>query len=346
MKIGIFIGRFQPFHNWHYEICKYGLNNYEKMVIIIGSSRSPKTIKNPFTYKERVEMIKNCFSEEEQKRIIFKSIQDYMYSDTTWIANVQKIIKDIGDNDYTLIGHRKDYSSNYLDFFPQWEKFEFNSFGYGSNLNSTDIREFMFNVPLSEKSYDILKRGLFSIVQNSIFDYLIDWYYTSSFKNLQTEYNFIFDYKQKWKAAPYTPTFVTTDAVVFQAGHVLMIKRKINPGKDMYALPGGFLNQTETLIDGVIRELKEETNINLSDNVLRKSIIDSNVFDHPERDFRGRTITHAYLFKLNNTYNLYEVKGGDDAAEASWLSFKKIEDVQENIYADHYHIIQYFLGKV
>jgi bifunctional NMN adenylyltransferase/nudix hydrolase len=76
-------------------------------------------------------------------------------------------------------------------------------------------------------------------------------------------------YKESWKAAPFPPTFVTVDAVVVQSGHVLLVKRKAMPGAGLWALPGGFLNQEETLLDGAIRELKEETKIKVPVPVLK-----------------------------------------------------------------------------
>jgi 8-oxo-dGTP diphosphatase len=79
------------------------------------------------------------------------------------------------------------------------------------------------------------------------------------------EREFLFSYKAR--AVQYPRTEVTVDAVVlWRAGvgddwDVLLIKRKGWPYKGMWALPGGFLDQNETALEGVLRELKEETGL-------------------------------------------------------------------------------------
>jgi 8-oxo-dGTP pyrophosphatase MutT (NUDIX family) len=51
--------------------------------------------------------------------------------------------------------------------------------------------------------------------------------------------------------------------------------------------PGGFLNAGEELVDGAIRELREETSIDVPEGILRNSIKASYVFDTPHRSSRG-----------------------------------------------------------
>ena len=70
---------------------------------------------------------------------------------------------------------------------------------------------------------------------------------------------------------------MTVDAVVVQSGHILLVKRGDMPGKGLWALPGGFLNQEETMLDGAIRELKEETKIKVPVPVLKGSIKESTI---------------------------------------------------------------------
>ena len=65
---------------------------------------------------------------------------------------------------------------------------------------------------------------------------------TPIYDYLKQEHDYILGYRRAWEAAPYPPTFVTTDAVVVQSGHILLIQRKAAPGKGLWALPGGFLN--------------------------------------------------------------------------------------------------------
>jgi bifunctional NMN adenylyltransferase/nudix hydrolase len=134
---------------------------------------------------------------------------------------------------------------------------------------------------------------------------------------------------------------MTVDAVVVQSGHILLVKRGDMPGKGLWALPGGFLNQDEKMLDGAIRELKEETKIKVPVPVLKGSIKESKTFDAPNRSSRGRTITQAFLIDLG-VGELPKVKGSDDAEKAFWVPFNKVK--QEKMFEDHFHIIDNFIN--
>jgi bifunctional NMN adenylyltransferase/nudix hydrolase len=135
---------------------------------------------------------------------------------------------------------------------------------------------------------------------------------------------------------------MTVDAVVEQSGHILVVKRRAEPGKGLWALPGGHLEEFETLNDGVIRELREETKIKVPDPVLRGSIHNTRMFDDPYRSNIGRVITYAAHIKLAGDTKLPKVKGADDAEKAVWLPIGMIKE--DMFFDDHFHIINYFLG--
>ena len=151
--------------------------------------------------------------------------------------------------------------------------------------------------------------------------------------------------RTKYRVAPYEAVFMTTDAVVVQSGHILLVRRRAEPGKGLYAMPGGFLNPSERIKDGVIRELREETKIKVPDPVLRGSIKAREVYDKPDRSLRGRTITHAYLIELQPG-ELPKVKGSDDAEKAKWVPISVFEKMEDQMFEDHYHIIKDMLGKL
>ena len=149
-----------------------------------------------------------------------------------------------------------------------------------------------------------------------------------------------------WAMAPYPVTFVTTDILVVKNGHVLVIRRKFNPGKGLLALPGGFINQNESIIDSAFRELKEETKIMMPKHELMKYIVDQRVFDHPDRSLRGRTITHAFCVKLPDGGQLPQVRGSDDAERAMWIPIADLYIRESEFYEDHSHIISFFASKL
>ncbi len=93
---------------------------------------------------------------------------------------------------------------------------------------------------------------------------------------------------------------------------LLLIKRGGHPFKDMWALPGGFLQRGETVEECALRETKEET------NVAPASIMPVGVFSNPDRDPRGWIISNAFVSVISEA----SVKqfGSDDASDAQWFS--------------------------
>ncbi len=334
-QFGIYIGRFQPFHLGHLQTLKLALERAEQVILILGSHRVAADIRNPWSSQERIEMIRDCLSPEDLNRVHFLPIRDWLYSDNLWLSAVQQKVFEITKRSASVVvlGHRKDASSYYLDLFPQWDYLETGSY---QNLNSTEIRQAYFG----SRNQDYRDR-----IPGPIAQRLEAFQTCDRYQALCEEYQFIQAYQAAWSKAPYPPIFVTTDAVVVQSGHVLVVRRKASPGMGLIALPGGFLNQDETLIDGMLRELKEETRLKVPLPVLRGSIADSHVFDNPGRSLRGRTITHAYFIQLK-AGELPAVKGSDDAEKAWWISLADLYAHEDQIYEDHFQIIQHFVSKV
>ena len=112
---------------------------------------------------------------------------------------------------------------------------------------------------------------------------------------------------------------------------------------DGLLLPGGFINPSETLLEAVLRELKEETRLKLPLPVLKGSLKARQVFDAPDRSLRGRTITHAFHFEFP-TGDLPAVRGGDDAERAKWIPLAEVRRLREHLFEDHFFILEHFLG--
>jgi bifunctional NMN adenylyltransferase/nudix hydrolase len=331
--LAVFIGRFEPFHIAHKMVIDQALVSANKVVVIIGSANSPRSYRNPFTYEERVQMIRSAYPAESQ-RIITVPLEDTLYNDEKWVRDVQMAVNDAFTQAYgawhpmakiALIGHSKDNSSFYLKLFPQWDSIRLPN---KDGVSATDIREEYFG------SGNVRR----TVLPDSTFDFLMQFGSTENYKNIQDEYDFVAKYKQQWSSSPFPPVFVTVDAVVVQSGHVLLVQRGARPGRGQWALPGGFINQKERIVDAVIRELREETRIKVPAPVLKGNIVASRVFDDPHRSSRGRTITHAYLIHLPAETELPRVKGSDDADRAKWIPLAEVR--RSDMFEDHFDMIQ------
>lgn len=346
-RLAVFIGRFQPPHLGHIHVIKEGLKLADQVLVLIGSAFKPSDVKNPWTWEQRSEMIFDCFPADVHNRISTDWLEDIVYNDPKWVSVVQQkvALHGVSDKQICIIGHHKDESSYYFDMFPQWDLIDV---GNHQMYNSTDIRKAFFGVGVyqdSETGMDYLNRE-FQKVHPNVVDRLLQFVKTDKYSDLVDETLFYKNHDEMWANSPYPSTFVTVDAFVHQAGHILMIQRDNHPGRSLWALPGGYLDINESILDGVIRELKEETNLRVPEPVLRGSIFSERVFDHPKRSLRGRIITHVYGFDLSLPKNgeLQEVRGGDDARKAQWV---KIVDIERAMcFEDHYDIIQTMLSAI
>ena len=113
---------------------------------------------------------------------------------------------------------------------------------------------------------------------------------------------------------------LTVDAVVFgyESGNisVLLVKRKYEPYKDAWALPGGFVLEKENLEQAVQRELSEETGVKI--NYLEQLY----TFGDLGRDPRGRVVSVAYFGLVKP--NAFSLRASTDAEEAEWFDIKKL----------------------
>lgn len=132
--------------------------------------------------------------------------------------------------------------------------------------------------------------------------------------NAYQRYDEVINYYMK---RPYKIPSLTVDGVLIEKNMVLLIKRRDEPYRGYYALPGGFVEYGETVEEALLREMKEE----LSISVKILSII--GIYSSPERDPRGHTISIAYLIERTDG----SPKPGDDAAEIKFFDMKKLPRV-------------------
>jgi len=125
---------------------------------------------------------------------------------------------------------------------------------------------------------------------------------------------------------------VTVDIVLFtireRRMELLLIKRGAKPFAGRYALPGGFVEEKESLDAAAVRELREETGM---DAAYLEQLY---TFGETKRDPRGRVVTVAYYALVPYTASL---RAGTDAAEAGWFSVTGLPPLA----FDHRKIVEY-----
>jgi 8-oxo-dGTP diphosphatase len=116
---------------------------------------------------------------------------------------------------------------------------------------------------------------------------------------------------------------LAADAMVFSGKgdtlQILLVRRKYEPYKGMWAIPGGFVEDDEELEAAAIRELQEETGL------VVPAMTQLHTFGKVGRDSRGRTVTVTYYAFSDAATQ--QVQGGDDAAEAEWVFVKGITEL-------------------
>jgi len=124
----------------------------------------------------------------------------------------------------------------------------------------------------------------------------------------------------------YNSPKLTVDGVVIKDKKILLIKRKKQPFKGKWALPGGFVEYGEKTEDAVVREVLEETGLKTKISHL------VGVYSDPDRDPRGHIITVVYLLNICNG----NLKSGGDVSDAKFFYLNHLPELS----FDHKDIIK------
>lgn len=339
----VFIGRFQPPHLGHLAIIREALKRARQVIVLVGSSWQARSLRNPWQFDERQAMLRAGFGDADNQRLEITPLLDALYNDDVWVRDVQRKVRDLAAPANArlprigLIGASRGQSSYYLSLFPQWESV---SVPPVEGISASQIRERLFRSPSSTNDY--LSTGAYHDLPPGVVERVKKFCHASAYQRLLEEQQLLEQYRQAWAQAPYPPIFVTVNAVVVQSGHVLLVRRTAAPGEGLYALPGGFINPHERLLDACLRELRERIRLKVPEPVLKGSLRGQRLFDEPHRSWRGRTLAEAFYFALRPDQQLPRlkpIKGGD---HARWVALADLEP--DSLFEDHFFIIQNFLG--
>ena len=335
----IYIGRFEPVHSGHMALLQRALDSAPQVIVVIGSAWQARSPKNPFTWQEREAMLRAALPPADGARVQVLPVRDY-YNEAVWVQAVRQGVARLtalGAN-IGLVGHFKDATSGYLSAFPSWQLIHIERQG---RIDATAIRDAYFGATPATARAAV--EPLADEIPKSTMATLERFARTPHYLALQEEWRMLRGYRQAWSAAPYPPVFVTVDAVLRCQDQVLLIRRAHAPGKGQLAVPGGFIEQRETVWQSCLRELAEETHCHLPEATMRAALQSVAVFDHPDRSQRGRTITHAHYFDLGDA-PFPVVQADDDAALVQWTRIDQLAGMEEEFFEDHFHMLDHFLG--
>lgn len=358
-KLGVLIGRFEPRHLGHNSIIKQAAKECGHLLVLIGSANRPRSVRNPWTYMERLADLRVAIPDliGDNQGFSVYPVNDYRYSNTQWVSDVEGAVghlmesnsryfhPDIWDRQPILFGHTKP-DTGYLKDFPHWGYKELHSEYEGC---ATHIREQMFTdllessmCPDEEKRASYLRKA-----ERLIRNLAPNAWMSDIAQELISDYEFLGCEKSNFADYPYLTTlqFNCADAVVECAGHILLVKRGNSPGKGLWALPGGFKERGENFFDCAVRELLEETNIRIPDKVLRGSLVKHRLFDDPNRGLGIPRVTVAYHFRVDPDRGgaLPRVAPQDDAMETMWVPFKDLLN-NFSLHDDHQDIVYEMLN--
>lgn len=128
---------------------------------------------------------------------------------------------------------------------------------------------------------------------------------------------------------------VTADVIIPNSrGEVLLIRRKNEPFKGAWALPGGFIEYgQETIEECARREALEETGLEV------RLLALLGVYSHPARDPRGHTVTAVYVCRTVSDTRARRARAEDDASELAWVAPSKKNLGRIEIAFDHREIL-------
>ena len=138
----VLIGRLQPLHQGHLALLHEALARAHRAIVVLGSAHQARTPRNPFTWQERAQMLRDALPQAERARLIVLPMRDY-YDEPRWAQAVRQAVAENtpAAARIALVGHFKDDTSGYLRAFPGWELIRMARQGA---IDATPIRDAYF----------------------------------------------------------------------------------------------------------------------------------------------------------------------------------------------------------
>lgn len=323
----VLMGRFQPYHHGHAGLLRKTLETAPRVVVVLGSAFAAPTPRNPFSASERESMIRATLDQPTNQRVAFHHQRD-VWDGTRWAALVRTAVESTAPGRTALVGYHKDSSSSYLDTFPDWTLIDA---GRQGPLDATPLREQI----LSSSPWPEVEPGLQGNLHPAVLERLREWSGTPLRQELADDLAYLREYRTDWGKGP----FLSVNTIVRALGHVLLVERRERPSRGAWAIPGGFLEPDERLLDGAQRKLRSETALSAGNRPTSREMI----FSHPDRSQRARIVTYAFLYEPPWP-ELPAAHGPDTTDTARWIPQQDLAGMENRFFEDHFHILDRMLG--
>lgn len=317
--LAVIIARMQPMHLEHENLIKMALSKAHKVLLLLGSDGSAPSLRNPFSVTQRAAMVRMKFPDES---IIIEGLRDMSYQGDLWVSEVKAKVRRHSRGNILMLRGGRDDSENMKSDFPIYDH---EVYPVTQPISGTALREAIFEG---------------DAVSEASIDHKVMMYARSHMPaKLFDEYDAAKAYRKSWAGSPFPPMFLAADNVVawyrtsISKPRILLIQRKSEFGNGKWALPGGYVETTQTLEQAARQELLEETGLEIDKPFGQPIMIDA-----INRSARGRMITAVFHNEIHQD-TAPEVVGGDDAARAFWVPLMELRLHEPRLFSDHYHII-------
>lgn len=329
MKLGLIIGRFQPVHDGHLSIIERSLKENDHTLILVGSSNKLPDFKNPFTAQERLKLLHDNLGEANYTLVSLKDKP----TDDEWIQDVIATVMNVEDDptQVTLYCAPKDedwYRKNLLYPIVTLDNI---------SISATQVRHAWYldelwtvNKSLPKATKDFLEKH-------------------HDRERLTTEYITTKDSAMfKLQGHPFrNPMEPVSFAVITQGNKLLVGRRKGARGYGQLGLLGGYIENTETTLDGCMREVSEESGIDLRSLITegRARCLLQSITENLD-DIGTRTIGINYLFLISPDVDLELTPDGTETSELTWVSLKDVLEERELLFYNHNQVVQAAYSKL
>ncbi|WP_407538552.1 adenylyltransferase/cytidyltransferase family protein [Deinococcus radiomollis] len=293
----VLIGRFQPLHRAHLALIRQALESTKMLVIVLGSARSARTVRNPLSDVERAGLIVEMLAGQgfDTGRVRLEAVPDFFYNLPLWVQAVRRAV---GVERAVLHGFEKDASSFYLRLFPDWA---FQPPGFQSKLNATAVREAMYS-----RDWQAVEQA----VTPEVLAGLRTFADTPAFAELLAD-------RQAIRALAQRGPVRSAGVLLVAGSHMLLKRRTERPGLGLWAIPEG---------PSAWEAARSVTRL------LSRKLLESEEFRNRCLNAPGRTPgldwqTEATLYTLPHRV--------PPSPGAAWVALSALQRTPETFFADH-----------